>query len=49
MQIVFPQKDIKQLLPRSYHELKDQNFICHDNFRVKWNRISIEKPRSELE
>ena len=42
------QKDMKQLLPRFYHELKDQNHSCLDDFHVEWNRISIEEPRSEL-
>ena len=39
---------MKQLLSRFYHELKDQNFSCIDDFHVEWNRISIEEPRSEL-
>ena len=39
---------MKQFLPRSYHELKEQNFICHDNFHFKWNRKSIEEPSLEL-
>ena len=42
------QKHMKQLLPRFYHELKDQNLGCLDNFHVEWNRIFIEEPRSEL-
>ena len=42
------QKDIKQLLPRFYHELKDQNLSFLDDFHVEWNRISMEEPRPEL-
>ena len=42
------EKDMKQLLPRFYHELKDQNPSCFDDFHVEWNQISIKEPRSDL-
>ena len=42
------QKHVKQLLPRFYHELKEQNLSCLDDFQVELNRISIEEPISEL-
>ena len=42
------QQYMKQLFPRIYHELKDQNLSCLDDFHVEWNRISIEGTRSEL-
>ena len=42
------EKDMKQLLSRFYHELKDQNPSCFDDFYVEWNQISIKEPRSDL-
>ena len=38
------QKDMKQLRSRFYHELKDLNLSCLNDFHVEWNRIFTKEP-----
>ena len=42
------QKDMKQLLPVLYKDLKGGNLNCLSDYHVVWNRINIEKPDSDL-
>ena len=42
------QKDMKQLLPVLYKDLKGGNLNCLSVYHVVWNRINIEKPDSDL-